>query len=166
MKGGPAQHAFTLNELVVAVATLAILGAFAVPRFVSLERQARVAATKTLAGSVRSSAALVHALWLAGGETSLVSLDGRSVGVTADGYPSAADIGRALQDAAGFTFATIDTSDTSETADTREGSKPSGTSRATAVWTKDDARDAAHCRVTYTPIAGSSPTIAVPTSGC
>ena len=55
---------FTLIELVVVITILGILAAFAVPRFASLEGQARLAATQALAGSVRSGASLAHALWL------------------------------------------------------------------------------------------------------
>ena len=81
------QRGFTLIELVVVITILGILAAFAVPRFASLEGQARVAATQALAGSVRSGASLAHALWLAQGDPSSTSVtmeghgdhDGRSV---------------------------------------------------------------------------------------
>ena len=41
-----AQTGFTLIELVVVITILGILAAFAVPRFASLEGQARLAATQ------------------------------------------------------------------------------------------------------------------------
>ena len=41
---------FTLIEVVVVITILAILAAFAVPRFASLEGQARLAATQALVG--------------------------------------------------------------------------------------------------------------------
>ncbi len=69
------QGGFTLIELVVVITILGILAAFAVPRFASLEGQARLAATQALAGSVRSGAALSHALWLAQGNPASVSRD-------------------------------------------------------------------------------------------
>ena len=51
------QDGFTLIELVVVVTILGILAAFAVPRFASLEGQARLASTQALAGSVRRTEA-------------------------------------------------------------------------------------------------------------
>ena len=58
------QAGFTLIELVVVITILGILAAFAIPRFASLETEARIGAIQGLAGSVRSSAALAHSLWM------------------------------------------------------------------------------------------------------
>ena len=72
---------------------LGILAAFAVPRFASLEGQARLASTQALAGSVRSGAALAHALWLAQGDpaSASVTMEGQPIAM-AFGYPDAAAI--------------------------------------------------------------------------
>mgnify|MGYP001816418151 CR=1 FL=1 len=61
----PKQRGFTLIELVVVIAILGILAAFAIPRFASLEKEARAATTQGVAGSVRSAAAMAHGLYLA-----------------------------------------------------------------------------------------------------
>lgn len=92
MRRGVESEGFTLVELVVALTILGILAAFAVPRFTSLEQQARTASRDALAGSVRSTAALAHALWLAnGGQDAEVTLDGQPIAI-ANGYPTGAGI--------------------------------------------------------------------------
>lgn len=58
---------FTLIELVVVITIVAILAAVALPRFVSLQRDARVAKLNAAKGSVAAAAALVHAVYLARG---------------------------------------------------------------------------------------------------
>lgn len=104
MRANGSQSGFTLIELVVVITILGILAAFAVPRFASLEVQARTAARDALAGSVRSGAALSHALWLATGQVSPVTMEGKSI-VMVNGYPDLATIGDTIGDLAGFTYA-------------------------------------------------------------
>src|SRR5690606_3119060 len=67
MSGRDAARGFVLVELVVVITILGILAAFAVPRFLALQVDARVAAVEALEGRLRSSATLMHALWLARG---------------------------------------------------------------------------------------------------
>lgn len=135
------QGGFTLIELVVVITILGILAAFAVPRFVSLETEARSAAVQALAGSVRSGAALAHALWLAQGQTSPVTMEGQSIALV-NGYPDLATIDDTLADTSGFTYAA-----------------------GTGVFSKTGASGA--CTVTYTQAAANgAPGVAVDTSGC
>lgn len=144
------QGGFTLIELVVVITILGILAAFAVPRFVSLEGQARLAATQALAGSVRSGAALSHAVWLAAGDPSStnVTMEGQTINM-AYGYPDAASIATTLADTAGFAVATA-------------GGATTFTKQTSSGGT------VANCLVTYTPpaAANSVPTVAVTTTGC
>jgi len=53
---------FTLIELVVVITILGILAAFAIPKFVALDQQARFATITGLGGSVKSAAALARSL--------------------------------------------------------------------------------------------------------
>lgn len=100
---------FTLIELVVVIALLGILAAFAIPRFAGLEREARTATTLALSGSIRSAAALVHSLWLSQGVNPVV-VEGTPIAVT-EGYPDASDIEATLSDIYGFTVTVNGTND-------------------------------------------------------
>ena len=94
------QKGFTLIELVVVIALLGILAAFAIPRFASLETEARSAVTQGLSGSIRSAAAMAHGLHLATGAAS-VDMEGNTIDIV-NGYPDAETIIDKLADASGF----------------------------------------------------------------
>jgi MSHA pilin protein MshA len=55
------QTGFTLIELVVVVSVIAILSAIALPRYINLQTQARIAKAQAILGSVKAAAALARA---------------------------------------------------------------------------------------------------------
>jgi len=55
---------FTLIELVVVITIVAILAAVALPRFIALQRDARIAKLNAAKGSVAAASALVHSAYL------------------------------------------------------------------------------------------------------
>lgn len=137
------QRGFTLIELVVVIALLAILAAFAIPRYAGLEREARSAAILGVSGSIRSGAALVHGLWLSQGLNPVV-MEGNNINLT-EGYPDATDVSLTLADLTGFTVVV------------NGGGNQ-------AVFSKTGL---SNCEVVYNDaLANTTPLISVDTSGC
>jgi len=130
---------FTLIEVVVVITILGILVAFAIPRFSALEVESRTAARDALAGSIRSGAALSHALWLAQGQPASVTMEEQTVTMV-NGYPSLATVNRTIDHVTGFTY----------TADTGVFLKKGG---------------AATCTVTYAEAAGPNLAPTITTGG-
>lgn len=105
---------FTLIELVVVIVILGLLAAVALPRFVNLTRDARIASLQGVAGGLRSAIALARAEYVVRGNTAstTISMDNQVVTVLAEagnagfgGTPesSAAGIGVAMPSPDGYT---------------------------------------------------------------
>lgn len=90
------QRGFTLIELVVVIIILGILAAFAVPKFMGLEGQARIAAVKSIGGSMEAADTMAHGIWEAtAAPVSPLTIEGQSIAFI-NTYPTAANIGLLL----------------------------------------------------------------------
>lgn len=83
---------FTLIELVVVISILAILAAFALPRFAELSDEAHRASIQGTSGAYAAAVALARAQWTARGAggttTDLPGFGLENVDISADGWPT------------------------------------------------------------------------------
>ncbi len=95
---------FTLIELVIVVALLAILAAVALPKYMDFTKDARTAVVEATGGSLAAGLNLAHAKWEVSNASAFVDLDGDGLaetqfndigwptGITSDGRTLIADI--------------------------------------------------------------------------
>lgn len=146
---------FTLIELIIVIVILGILAAFAIPKYMQLDKKARVSTVHGLAGSLKSAAMLVHSVAKAAKSinnppiTNSVNIGDANVEINSTSlYPTGLAIGinAALEDVSGFSVG--------------------GTPTATAVtYNKTGATNESECFVTY-DISTGVPVVTVNTDNC
>lgn len=86
---------FTLIELVVVIAILGILAAFALPRFAQLSEQAHQSSIRATAGALSAGVALAKTQWVSNGFTAATAnvqgFGNDNIDVSSDGWPTATD---------------------------------------------------------------------------
>jgi MSHA pilin protein MshA len=142
---------FTLIELIIVIVIIAILAAFALPRFASLDADARKAVVNGVAASVRSASALAHGVTLAEGLAvgTAITMEGNTVSMS-NNYPAgtSAGIAAALSSLSGITTGS--------------------TGGTTIVFWPDSAGSSASCNVSYTGATSTTtpPVVTVTVTNC
>ena len=156
MQKHSSEQGFTLIELIVVIVILGILAAFAIPRFVNLQNDARRSVLQGISGSLQAASALAYSKALVstpvqtgpnGGTISVPGAGTNGTVALAWGYPTGASISTMLQDTTNFGV--------------------SATTAAATFW-PTSASSSASCNVVYTAATSSTvpPTVVTTSTDC
>lgn len=162
---------FTLIELVIVITIISILAAVALPRYIAMQRDARIAKTLALYGTVRSAAALAHARCLldltqgtgtCSAAAGSADMEGAAVAML-NQYPA---LNTTTGTCAAGTRAFTGIAQAAQINDCADGVTLSSGANPTTIQTAG-AQSAANCQISYAQaLAGAAPVLAVDTTGC